>query len=191
MGVNSRAQAALDALFSSYGSSVPVISAYRDPKHNADVGGAKNSQHIHGNAFDLDVSHMPYDERLRLAELARGAGFNGFGFYGNSMHFDIGPARYWGPSYGAESTPDWAMGWVRQHFGDDAVGGGGGGSYAGGGGPDMPPLPPLPPYARNLKSMARQQQAYDGQGVFLPDQNMELFSLPEAHSLAMYQRRGQ
>lgn len=30
-----------------------VVSAYRDPLHNAKVGGARNSQHLYGNAADI------------------------------------------------------------------------------------------------------------------------------------------
>lgn len=130
MGVNPAAQAALDRLFSTWGSPLPVISAYRDPAHNARVGGAKNSQHTHGNAFDIDVSSLPHEERVRLAQAARDAGFSGFGFYDGSMHFDVGPARYWGPSYGADSTPAWAMPFVQSAFGQGAAGGTGGGSMS-------------------------------------------------------------
>lgn len=31
-----------------------IVSGYRDPAHNAAVGGAKNSQHLYGNGVDLD-----------------------------------------------------------------------------------------------------------------------------------------
>lgn len=85
-----------------------MTSGYRDPQRNAQVGGAKGSQHIHGNAYDLDVSHMPTEQRIELIKRAKAAGFTGVGVYDNSLHFDVGPARAWGPSYGRESIPAWA-----------------------------------------------------------------------------------
>lgn len=120
-GVTPQARSALDALFASYGSSLPIISAYRDPQTNARVGGARGSQHLHGNAFDFDVSGIPFDERLRIADLARAAGFQGFGFYDNSMHFDVGPSRAWGPDYSSASIPSWASDWTSQNIGVGAI----------------------------------------------------------------------
>lgn len=107
-GVTAEAQSALDKLFSAYGSRLPINSAYRSPEHNAKVGGAKHSQHTHGNAFDLDVSDLPEAERIRLIELARSSGFKGVGVYDNALHFDVGPERAWGPSYSRDSLPKWA-----------------------------------------------------------------------------------
>lgn len=39
------------------GGPVAVVSAYRDKAHNTKVGGAKNSQHLYGNAVDLNPAH--------------------------------------------------------------------------------------------------------------------------------------
>lgn len=116
-GVTPQARAALDALFASYGSPLPILSAYRDPETNARVGGARASQHMHGNAFDIDASGLSLQERLRLADLARAAGFQGFGFYDNSLHFDVGPPRAWGPDYSSGSIPSWAIDWTSQNIG--------------------------------------------------------------------------
>jgi len=74
-GVSLKAETAFTALQAAWGSPLSVISAYRDPEHNERVGGAKNSQHIHGNAFDVDVSGMSQEERVRLIRQARAAGF--------------------------------------------------------------------------------------------------------------------
>lgn len=47
----------LDELRELYGKPLIVNSAYRCPKHNAEVGGVKNSQHLLGIAADIkDVS---------------------------------------------------------------------------------------------------------------------------------------
>lgn len=103
-----QAQAAWDALMQLYGQELTRTSGYRSPQYNADVGGARNSQHTHGNAYDVDVSHLSQDERVNLIGLARQAGFGGIGIYDNSLHFDVGPQRAWGPSYSRDSIPDWA-----------------------------------------------------------------------------------
>lgn len=107
-GVSASAAGALAELERSAGRSFNVKSAYRDPGHNAAVGGAKKSQHTHGNAFDIDARDMSKEERAALIVKARAAGFGGVGVYENSLHFDVGPTRHWGPDYHAGSLPDWA-----------------------------------------------------------------------------------
>ena len=101
------ALSAWDRLTAQYGD-LRVNSAYRDPEHNRRVGGAKQSQHMHGNAFDVDVSGMPQDARLALINDARAAGFLGIGVYDNALHFDVGPERAWGADYTRNSLPEWA-----------------------------------------------------------------------------------
>ena len=120
-GISPTAQSALDALFASYGSPLPILSGYRDPETNARVGGASGSQHLHGNAFDVDVSGLSQAERINLANMARSAGFQGFGFYDNSMHFDVGAPRAWGPDYSSGSIPSWARDWTSQNLGGGAA----------------------------------------------------------------------
>lgn len=107
-GVTDPAQRALAALEASTGQSFTINSAYRSPAENAAVHGADNSQHTHGNAFDIDVSGMSIEERQRLIVKAREAGFGGIGVYENSLHFDVGDTRFWGPDYHAGSLPEWA-----------------------------------------------------------------------------------
>ena len=94
-------------LESSWGAPLSVISSYRDPAKNAAVKGAKNSQHLHGNAVDISTAGMSQDEIIRLARSAQGAGFTGFGGYDNSIHFDVGPSRTWGSDYTGATTPEW------------------------------------------------------------------------------------
>lgn len=107
-GQTAAAEASFAALSASWGEPLKVNSAYRDPEHNARVGGARNSQHTHGNAYDVDVSHYSREQRLDLIRQARAAGFRGVGVYDNALHFDVGPDRSWGPSYGRDSLPSWA-----------------------------------------------------------------------------------
>lgn len=90
------APAALDrlqALRDALGRPVIVTSAYRDPVHNARVGGAPLSRHKTGDAFDLALNGH---SRPELLEAARAAGFTGFGFYASFLHIDCGPKRQWG-----------------------------------------------------------------------------------------------
>lgn len=90
-----------------------ITSTYRDRAHNKKVGGANNSQHIHGNAFDLHVPGMSQEDTIALIEDAKRAGFAGIGVYGpGTVHFDVGPKRAWGPSYGSDSIPGWARPYV-------------------------------------------------------------------------------
>lgn len=112
-GISPEAAAAFYRFDQLTGGAPKVTSGYRSPEKNKAVGGAKNSQHMHGNAFDFDVSGMPIEDRVRLIEQAREAGFQGVGVYDNSLHFDVGPTRAWGPSYSADSLPEW----YRQAFG--------------------------------------------------------------------------
>lgn len=112
-GMSSNALAAWDSLLSSWGEPLAVNSAYRSPEHNAKVGGAKHSQHTHGNAFDVSVAHLSPEQRQDLVRKARDSGFRGIGVYDNSLHFDVGPQRAWGPSYSRDSLPDdyaWLLG---------------------------------------------------------------------------------
>lgn len=97
-------QQTLDA----FGKSVPIVSGHRDAVTNAAAGGAKKSQHLSGNAIDVDVRNMSIPDRQRLISSAMQAGFTGVGVYNNSLHFDMGNRRAWGPSKHADSVPSWA-----------------------------------------------------------------------------------
>lgn len=68
-----------------------ILSAYRDPIHNARVGGAPLSQHRFGKAFDCRLTM----DRDMLVRLAREAGFKGIGLYKTFVHVDCGPSRTW------------------------------------------------------------------------------------------------
>lgn len=58
---------ALDPAREAFGGPVYVTSGYRCAKHNAEVNGVKNSQHIKGEAADLNAG-TPY-KNLRLAQI--------------------------------------------------------------------------------------------------------------------------
>ena len=106
-------QIALKRLEDIWGGELPAInSGYRDPVTNAKAGGAKGSQHLHGNAIDWATAGMSQDERMRFLDATRKAGFQGFGGYSSgNIHTDVGPARYWGDDYSGKSAPQWLRDW--------------------------------------------------------------------------------
>lgn len=71
-----------------------ITSAYRSAAHNKAVGGAVNSQHRLGKAFDV---RMDNQDPAHFEKVARIVGFSGFGHYPKSgfMHIDTGPERRW------------------------------------------------------------------------------------------------
>lgn len=79
-----------------------INSAYRSPEHNARVGGAKNSRHLQGDAFDVSMANHDPE---KFVAAAKAAGFTGIGWYppkkGNFIHIDTGPARTWGQPWKA------------------------------------------------------------------------------------------
>lgn len=60
-------QNVLDPLRERYGKPIIVNSGYRCPKHNREVGGATNSQHLKGEAADIRVQ----DSRFTVKDLAK------------------------------------------------------------------------------------------------------------------------
>jgi hypothetical protein len=74
-----------------------VNSAFRSQQYNTAVGGAKQSQHMQGNAVDLTwPGFSPRSPELtEFVNLARRTGFRGIGFYNSFVHVDIGPERSW------------------------------------------------------------------------------------------------
>lgn len=93
------------------GYKLKLISGYRSPKYNTQVGGAKSSAHTRRNAVDITVSDKSYKERVRLIQIAIDKGIRGIGVYNTSLHFDIEGKRAWGPNYSRTSLPSvsWAQ----------------------------------------------------------------------------------
>lgn len=72
------------------GKPMTIAAAYRNPKHNAAVGGSPNSQHMYGKAVDVKVSGV---DPLDVARKAHSVGFNGIGVYRHNgqlfTHLDV------------------------------------------------------------------------------------------------------
>jgi len=117
-GLTPEATAAMEALRKGWtGQDFGIVSGYRSPEENKAAKGAKDSQHIHGNAYDVNTTGWSPEDKLALADAAWNAGFRGFGFYDNNMHFDVADPRAWGPSHSRDSIPDWAQGWAQERYG--------------------------------------------------------------------------
>jgi uncharacterized protein YcbK (DUF882 family) len=68
-----------------------IVSGYRDPAHNARVGGAPASRHLHGDAADLPYGYATIEQAVQ-------AGFRGIGTRGRyAVHVDMrpGPPARW------------------------------------------------------------------------------------------------
>jgi hypothetical protein len=101
--INAPALDKLQALRDRLGKPLIVRSAYRSPEHNLAVGGATQSKHMEGTAFDIAMAnHDP----VVFEDAARAVGFLGFGFYPRSgfIHVDLGPARQWGERFPVRAT---------------------------------------------------------------------------------------
>ena len=78
-----------------FGAPVVITSGHRCAKHNANVGGAKNSMHLTGKAADIKVQGItPYHVWSYLTE--RYPNKYGIGSYPNFTHIDVreGCARW-------------------------------------------------------------------------------------------------
>jgi len=98
----------------------PVFEKYNLTIHSGGANrtkvgnGAKRSQHLHGNALDVNVSGMSIPKRQELIMEFRKQGFTGFGVGRNTLHVDMGNRRSWGYAGGKASgsgpAPSWAQG---------------------------------------------------------------------------------
>lgn len=93
-GMDDRLLMVLDEMRECIGSPCEVSCMYRCPKHNAEVGGVPNSQHVLGIAADFQLPDgWSVDE---LAELAERCGADGIGYYPWGVHVDTrGYAARW------------------------------------------------------------------------------------------------
>ena len=88
---------ALEELRELIGKPIIVNSAYRCPKHNAQVVGVDNSYHTQGMACDIAVSGMTAMKLAAFCEQIPALRDGGIGVY-FAKHFvyvDVGPRRRW------------------------------------------------------------------------------------------------
>lgn len=127
-GISPSARAMLDGILATPGiTELRVNSGYRSPARNKKAKGAKKSQHIHGNALDLDISGYTDDQKKFLLNAALKSGARGVGIYpsGNSLHVDTRSAPgFWGTVPGAQyagadyrTAPAWAQDDLKALFG--------------------------------------------------------------------------
>jgi uncharacterized protein YcbK (DUF882 family) len=75
-----------------FGVPVTINSAYRTVSYNKKVGGATNSYHVKGQAYDIVVKgHTPSE----VAQYAQELGINGIIQYNTFVHIDSRTTRYW------------------------------------------------------------------------------------------------
>lgn len=79
--IEERLLVALDRARRDVGHPIRIVSGYRDAKHNIWVGGAPDSQHLHGTAVDLDLRGLGSYDRYRLMWFLIRHGFTSFGSY--------------------------------------------------------------------------------------------------------------
>ena len=73
-----------------------IVSGYRTHEYNARIGGAEDSQHMHGRAADIVVQDIPPGQVFELMrELDRSGEirFGGLGLYVGFVHIDIRPRK--------------------------------------------------------------------------------------------------
>ena len=68
----------LEQLRAMAGAPVQVNCGYRCPKHNAEVGGVEDSQHVLGTAADITIPQISFDDAVKLVQ---DLPFDGTGFY--------------------------------------------------------------------------------------------------------------
>jgi len=82
---------ALQELRGLAGAPITVVSGYRCPKHNREVGGAQNSYHVLGKAADIVIPGMSVQEIWALASGVAAFEEGGIGFYPDQgfVHVDV------------------------------------------------------------------------------------------------------
>ena len=97
---------------------VKITSGFRSPEDNKRVGGAEQSQHMHGNAMDIDVTGYSVAERVNIIKALSAAGITGLGIGSNIIHADVGGRRAWGyaGSAGGGAVPKWAQAAIAEHL---------------------------------------------------------------------------
>jgi hypothetical protein len=87
----------LERLREILGKPITINSGYRCRDHNAEVGGAKQSQHVFGRAADIHVKGVDQKTLAEIAERVEDFEAGGIGTYPRWVHVDVrrtGKARW-------------------------------------------------------------------------------------------------
>lgn len=85
--INPRLVQVLERMRAILGVPLVLSCGYRCPTHNAEVGGVSNSQHVYGNA--ADVQRPDSVDLEDLYDAAEYAGADGIGKYWWGVHVDV------------------------------------------------------------------------------------------------------
>lgn len=86
---------ALEALRTRWGRPLHINSGYRCKTHNSSLkDSSPNSQHLKGNAADIDIHKLTEEERLSFISMCREV-FAGIGIAKPFIHVDLGSKREW------------------------------------------------------------------------------------------------
>ena len=91
----------LQKIRSHFNAAVTFNSAYRTPDHNRKEGGAPNSYHIKGRAFDIVVKGKTPAE---VARYAASIGIKGIIQYNSFVHVDSRAVKYWAKKINDKET---------------------------------------------------------------------------------------
>ena len=78
----------LQLLRTKWGKPIKINSGYRCKEHNDKIGGATDSQHVHGLASDIDLSGMSASDKYFFIALIFQMQFKGIGIAKNFIHID-------------------------------------------------------------------------------------------------------
>ena len=92
----------LQKIRSHFNKPITINSAYRNPTHNKKVGGASNSYHVKGRAFDIVVKDVAPNE---VAKYAQSIGIKGIIQYSWGVHVDSRGTKYWAIDNKGKKTP--------------------------------------------------------------------------------------
>ena len=107
----------IDTLVDEFG--LDIKSGHRDEEANKKAGGASKSQHVGGEAYDVDIRGKSKEEIDQIIRRAGELGFTSFGTGANSLHIDrrANPAS-WGYAGGKSSGSGPALPEHRQAIAD-------------------------------------------------------------------------
>jgi uncharacterized protein YcbK (DUF882 family) len=88
LGIQEEAGRKLETLRENLGFPLKISSGFRCEKHNRGLGGARESRHLLGVAFDVGTSRMTAKEKFLLVQEGTKI-FRGVGIYDKHVHLDV------------------------------------------------------------------------------------------------------